>query len=80
MISDYHNSLDHITAKWPAYENGAKTVLQLIRNNITLINDGQSSIAVKEFVLIFDFGYLIDWDLEKTNFMNTAEVLNEFEK
>lgn len=46
--------------QWPAYENGAKTVLQLIRNNMTLIND--------------------DWDLEKTNFMNTAEVLNEFEK
>lgn len=28
-------------AQWPAYKSGTRSVLQLIRNNITLVNDGQ---------------------------------------
>ena len=30
----------NILAQWPAYKNGAKTVLQLVRDNITLVYDG----------------------------------------
>jgi len=45
---------------WPHYTTASKKVLQLMRNNITVITD--------------------DFDLAKTNFLNTAKVLDEFEK
>ena len=45
-----HWCLITLSAQWPAYENGAKTVLQLIRNNITLINDGQSRIDYRIYI------------------------------
>lgn len=69
-----------IPAQWPAYKHGTKTVLQLIRNNITLIDDGQSMCNHLRYDSIFDLWSLIDWDLKRTNFINTAKVLNEFEK
>jgi len=47
-------------AAWPKYTPASPRVLQLIRNNITLIPD--------------------TWDLQKINFINSPEVLNEFEK
>ncbi|GLB44893.1 putative type-B carboxylesterase lipase family protein [Lyophyllum shimeji] len=47
-------------ADWPAYTLQKRKVLQLLRDNITVIPD--------------------DWDLEKTNFINSARVLDEFEK
>ncbi|TDL25772.1 alpha/beta-hydrolase [Rickenella mellea] len=47
-------------ANWPQYTLATKKVLQLQRNNITVIPD--------------------DFNLAKTNFLNSAAVLNAFEK
>ncbi|KAF8150884.1 alpha/beta-hydrolase [Crassisporium funariophilum] len=47
-------------AGWPRYTANSRNVLQLKRDNITVIPD--------------------DFDLEQTNFINTAKVLGEFEK
>lgn len=47
-------------ADWPAYTLRTRCVLQLLRDNITIIPD--------------------DWDLEKTKFINSAKVLDEFER
>ncbi|KAG6901606.1 hypothetical protein C0995_010014 [Termitomyces sp. Mi166 len=45
---------------WPRYTLQNRSVLQLKRNNITVIPD--------------------DWDLDKTRFLNTDEVLAQFQK
>lgn len=45
---------------WDRYVPTSKNVLQLLRDNITMIPD--------------------DWDVDKTDFLNTHFVLNEFEK
>ncbi|KAK0470133.1 alpha/beta-hydrolase [Desarmillaria tabescens] len=45
---------------WKRYTPTSKHVLQLLRNNITMIPD--------------------DWDVDKTDFLNSPFVLNEFEK
>jgi len=47
-------------AFWPTFNAKRPEVMQIMKDNITLIPD--------------------DFNLEKTNFLNTAEVLNEFEK
>jgi hypothetical protein len=83
FLDRYHcyliSTLD-IPGQWPAYKHGTKTVLQLIRNNITLIDDGQFMRNHLRYDSIFDLWSMIDWDLKRTNFINTAKVLNEFEK
>ncbi|KLO09072.1 alpha/beta-hydrolase [Schizopora paradoxa] len=45
---------------WPEFSTSQKQILQLMRDNITIITD--------------------DFDVEKTNFINSAKVLNEMEK
>ncbi|KAF8071645.1 alpha/beta-hydrolase [Lyophyllum atratum] len=62
MLDFYINFVNDLNpgAAWPAYTLQNRSVLQLMRDNITVIPD--------------------DWDLEKTNFMNTARVLDEFQK
>ena len=53
-------AVDLLSDFWPTFDLKDKKVLQLKRDNVTLIPDY--------------------FDLEMTNFLNTAEVLNEFEK
>ncbi|KAF9468185.1 alpha/beta-hydrolase [Collybia nuda] len=62
MLDFYLNFVNDLNpgAGWPAYDTKSKNVLQLLRDNITVIPD--------------------DWDVEKTDFLNSAEVLGEFEK
>ncbi|KAJ7690144.1 alpha/beta-hydrolase [Mycena rosella] len=65
MTDFYINFINDLNpgAQWPAFTltgTGQPTVLQLMRNNITMIPD--------------------DFDLGMTNFINSAKVLNEFEK
>jgi hypothetical protein len=45
---------------WPTFNVNKKEVMQIMKDNITLIPD--------------------DFNLEKTNFLNSAKVLDEFEK
>ncbi|KAK1229434.1 hypothetical protein PQX77_007513 [Marasmius sp. AFHP31] len=45
---------------WPRYNLNTRPVLQLIRENITVISD--------------------DWDTDKTDFLNTDRVLDEYQK
>ncbi|KAJ3499904.1 hypothetical protein NLJ89_g10025 [Agrocybe chaxingu] len=45
---------------WVPYTPGSKRLMQLLRDNVTMIPD--------------------DWDVERTSFINTARVLNEFER
>ncbi|KAJ7717684.1 alpha/beta-hydrolase [Mycena metata] len=48
-------------AEWPAYNvDGKRQVMQLKRDNITMIPD--------------------DWDLEKTNFLGSQEIADQFER
>jgi len=63
MIEFYVNFVNDLDpgAQWPAYSlTGTRQVMQLMRDNITMIPD--------------------DWDVDKTNFFSSPEVLNEFEK
>jgi hypothetical protein len=48
------------TAFWPTYNLKNKKVLQIKKDNVTLISD--------------------DFNLGKTDFLNSAKVLDEFEK
>ncbi|CAA7266823.1 unnamed protein product [Cyclocybe aegerita] len=45
---------------WVPYTLGSKRVMQLLRDNMTMIPD--------------------DWDVDRTSFINTARVLDEFER
>ncbi|KAI0828958.1 alpha/beta-hydrolase [Trametes gibbosa] len=62
MADFYINFINDLNpgAPWPRFTLQAKNVLQLMRDNITVIPD--------------------DFLLEKTNFLNSAQVLNEFQK
>ncbi|KAL5503964.1 hypothetical protein ACEPAH_8036 [Sanghuangporus vaninii] len=62
MLDFYINFISDMDPgpSWPRFTGEGKKVLQLMRNNITAIDD--------------------DFDLEMTNFLNSPEVLNEFEK
>jgi len=62
MLDFYINFINDMNPgpSWPQFTSSGKEVLQLMRNNITVIAD--------------------DFDLEKTNFLNSPRVLNEFEK
>ncbi|KAF7330246.1 Carboxylic ester hydrolase [Mycena venus] len=62
-IDFYVNFINDLNpgAQWKAYSlTGTQQVMQLMRNNITMIPD--------------------NWDVDKTTFLNSPEVLNEFEK
>ncbi|RDB19277.1 Lipase 1 [Hypsizygus marmoreus] len=62
MLDFYINFVNDLNpgANWPAFTLASRRVMQLLRDNVTLIPD--------------------DWELEKTDFLNTVEVLDEFEK
>jgi len=63
---------------WPRYDLNSKQVMQLHRDNLTHIRDGEAQ----------SFGTVLmaycspskDWDEEKTEFSNTVRVLREFQK
>ncbi|KAK0480364.1 alpha/beta-hydrolase [Armillaria novae-zelandiae] len=62
MLDFYINFINDLNpgSAWKRYTPTSKDVLQLLRDNITMIPD--------------------DWDVDKTNFLNSEFVLNEFEK
>jgi len=62
MTDFYINFVNDLNpgAEWPAFTLASRNVLQLQRDNITVIPD--------------------DWDVNKTNFLNSPKVLAEFEK
>ncbi|EJD00170.1 alpha/beta-hydrolase [Fomitiporia mediterranea MF3/22] len=62
MLDYYINFISDMNPgpSWPRFTSKGRQVLQLMRNNITAIND--------------------DFHLEKTEYLNSPEVLNEFEK
>jgi hypothetical protein len=51
--------------------------MQLMRDNITMIPDGNAIHLWQHGASSYE---MVDWDLDKTNFLNSAEVLNAFEK
>ena len=69
------------TAPWPEYSTAANAnnVMQILRNNITAIPDSTyrahfgSRLGTNERI------YLA-WDIDKTDFLNTQKVLDEFQK
>ncbi|KAH9897858.1 alpha/beta-hydrolase [Cubamyces lactineus] len=62
MADFYVNFVNDLNpgAPWPRFTSSSKTVLQLMRDNVTAIPD--------------------DFDLDRTNFLDSARVLNEFQK
>ncbi|KAK0213939.1 alpha/beta-hydrolase [Armillaria fumosa] len=62
MLDFYINFITDLNpgSAWKRYTPTSKDVLQLLRDNITMIPD--------------------DWDVDKTNFLNSQFVLDEFEK
>lgn len=82
LTSLAHKSL-HITdicsfvASWPRFTSSGKEVLQLMRDNITAIRDGQWIVCA---MIILTYFINTDFRVEKTDYLNSAEVLNEFEK
>ncbi|KAK0213967.1 alpha/beta-hydrolase [Armillaria fumosa] len=62
MLDFYINFINDLNpgSAWKRYTPTSKHVLQLLRDNITMIPD--------------------DWDVDKTNFLNSQFVLDEFEK
>ncbi|KAK0495157.1 alpha/beta-hydrolase [Armillaria luteobubalina] len=62
MLDFYINFITDLNpgSAWKRYTPTSKHVLQLLRDNITMIPD--------------------DWDVDKTNFLNSQFVLDEFEK
>ncbi|PBK67647.1 alpha/beta-hydrolase [Armillaria solidipes] len=62
MLDFYVNFIGDLNpgSAWKRYTPTSKHVLQLLRDNITMIPD--------------------DWDVDKTNFLNSQFVLDEFEK
>ncbi|KAF9068993.1 alpha/beta-hydrolase [Rhodocollybia butyracea] len=62
MLGFYLNFIYNLDPgrQWPRYTTESKSVMQLMRDNITAIPD--------------------NWDTDKTNFLLTQQVLNEFQK
>ncbi|KIJ35514.1 hypothetical protein M422DRAFT_180686, partial [Sphaerobolus stellatus SS14] len=65
---------------WPQYELKTKPVLQWLTGNITVIPDGKFYIYSMILKDIIDDVSVLDFLVTKTNFENSAKVLNEFEK
>jgi hypothetical protein len=62
---------------WPRYEQTAeKPVMQLQRGNTTLVPDGKWYLSVIDQVTHGN----LDFDLEKTDFINSVRVLGDFSK
>lgn len=67
-------------APWPEFTPHNKVVLQLQRDNITTIPDGEldSKVLLRcEYDLL---NWSTDFHLENSQFLNSARVLNEMEK
>lgn len=62
---------------WPKFDTKTKLLMGLQRDNVTVIKDGESNILAL-FLPITKC--VVDFNLAKTNFLNSATVLNEFEK
>ncbi|KAF9068949.1 alpha/beta-hydrolase [Rhodocollybia butyracea] len=54
---------------WPRYTTESKRVMQLMRDNITVIPDTHTKSPSD-----------LDWGIDKTDFLLTQKVLNEFQK
>ncbi|THH13515.1 hypothetical protein EW146_g6719 [Bondarzewia mesenterica] len=64
---------------WPEFTLQTKQVLQLMRDNVTAVPDGEEYCLMRESIMtafIFD----VDWSIEQTDFLSTQKVLNEFQK
>ena len=66
-------------APWPQYKLSTKSVLQLMRNNITVIPDGTHFSDCEFNIVLLSLG-VTDFLLEKTNFLDSSRVLAEFQK
>jgi hypothetical protein len=62
---------------FPEYSNDNPLVVQLQRNNITVIPDSKFAAW---FVWISFHRFHKAWDVDMVEFLNTAKVLDEFEK
>ena len=62
---------------WPRYDE-TKQLLQLQRDNITAINDGMSRSTLAPINSCSSSPQ--DFHVTQTNFLNSARVLNAFEK
>ncbi|KAF5349774.1 hypothetical protein D9758_010227 [Tetrapyrgos nigripes] len=76
---NFVNDLNPGLNGWPAYTPEDRQVMQLLRDNITVISDGEDAqlpMSVGSLVITF----MIDWDTDKTDFLNSRRVLEEFQK
>lgn len=64
-------------APWPQFTLQTKQVLQLMRDNITVIPDGTPSRYYHATNLT---GVALDYKLQKTDFADLTRVLDEFQK
>lgn len=66
---------------WPRYNLKTKTVMQLMRDNLTHILDGKAHVPSSQARELTTAPPLSsDWDTEKTDFCNTDRVHREFQK
>jgi len=70
--------MTHDEGGWPRYDLDSKQVMQLHRDNLTHIRDGETQSL--RIVLMANCPPSKDWDEEKTEFSNTVRVLREFQK
>jgi len=70
--------MTHDKGGWPRYDLDSKQVMQLQRDNLTHIRDGETQSL--RIVLAANRPPSKDWDEEKTDFSNTVRVLREFQK
>lgn len=77
QLSSFRISAERLPAPWPQYTKAGKQVLQLMRGNITAIPDGVSTGWLMAFASL---NRTVDFDVDKTDFVNSARVLAEFQK
>lgn len=77
QLSSFCASAKRWTAQWPQYTKAGKQVLQLMRGNITAIPDG---VSTRCYMVFISLSRMIDFDVDKTDFVNSARVLAEFQK
>lgn len=66
-------------ASWPPFTAKSKNLLQLMRNNVTVIPDSTSHFIMYAVTILILTSFKA-FNLEKTQFLNSLKVLNEMEK